>query len=85
MIRSKKRIWLCSGLLFANLALIWGNSLMTGAESGDMSGSLLAVVMELLNIPESYGELVHHLIRKAAHFTEFACLGALLTWRCGMN
>ena len=84
MIRTQKRTRLCTVLLIVNLSVIWGNSLLPGSESGAMSGGIMAFVMELLNIPESAGELLHLLIRKAAHFTEFACLGALLCWRFGM-
>ena len=84
MTATKKRICLCNCLLAANLALIWGNSLVSGADSGAMSGGMMAFLMELLGISEVHGELVHFLVRKAAHFTEFACLGMLLCWRFGM-
>ena len=68
-------------LIVLNLALIWGNSLLSGSASGAMSGGVMQFVMELLRIPEEYADFLHLLIRKAAHFTEFACLGALLCWR----
>jgi len=84
MIRTEKRIRLCTFFLIANLALIWGNSLLPGSQSGEMSGGVMAFLMEVFRIPSAYEETVHTLIRKAAHFTEFACLGALLTWLHGM-
>ena len=84
MIRTKKRTRLCAVLLMVNLAVIWGNSLLPGSQSGEMSGGVMAFVMELLNIPAEAADTVHHLIRKTAHFTEFACLGGLLCWRFGM-
>ena len=84
MIRTERRIRLCRLLLVLNLALIWGNSLLNGAESGQMSGGIVAFVMELLRIPVSASDLVHLLIRKLAHLTEFACLGALICWYLGM-
>ena len=74
------RILLCRILLVLNLALIWGNSLLSGAESGQMSGGIMAFVMALLRIPESASELVHLMIRKLAHLTEFACLSVLISW-----
>ena len=74
------RILLCRILVVLNLALIWGNSLLSGAESGQMSGGIMAFVMELLRIPESASEIVHLMIRKLAHLTEFACLSALISW-----
>ena len=80
MIRTERKILLCRVLLVLNLALIWGNSLLSGAESGEMSGGIMAFVMELLRIPESASEIVHLMIRKLAHLTEFACLSALISW-----
>ena len=80
MIRKDRKILLCRVLLVLNLALIWGNSLLSGADSGQMSGGIMAFVMELLRIPESASETVHLLIRKLAHLTEFACLSALICW-----
>ena len=80
MIQMERKILLCRVLLVLNLALIWGNSLLSGAESGQMSSGIMAFVMELLRIPESASETVHLLIRKLAHLTEFACLSALICW-----
>ena len=74
------RILLCRILLVLNLALIWGNSLLSGAESGQMSSGIMAFVMELLRIPASFSDSLHLVIRKLAHLTEFACLGALISW-----
>ena len=70
-------------LLVLNLALIWGNSLVSGAESGQMSGGIMEFVMKLLQIPAEYSDAVHLLIRKLAHITEFACLSALISWCLG--
>ena len=63
-------------LICANLALIWGNSLMTGEGSGNFSGTVVAFLSRFL--PFFSGELGHTLLRKLAHFSEFACL-CLLT------
>ena len=78
----KKRI--CLLLIGANLAFIWGNSLMTGSDSGALSGGILAWINSFLNLGEEGAQLLHLLIRKGAHFTEFACLGMLLTWHFSM-
>ena len=74
------RILLCRILLVLNLALIWGNSLLSGAESGQMSSGIVALVLELMRIPASFSDSLHLVIRKLAHLTEFACLGALISW-----
>lgn len=69
----KKR--LLTTLICLNLALIWGNSLMTGADSGALSGGVLAFVGRFF--PVLLTEAGHTLLRKAAHFSEFALLGLL--------
>lgn len=69
----KKRILtLCICL---NLALIWGNSLLSGEDSGNFSGGVLAFLGRFL--PVLLTETAHTLLRKAAHFSEFALLGLL--------
>ena len=85
MRNERKKKLLCSLLILANLAFIWGNSLLDGADSGNLSGGILAWVNSILGLDASGAELLHHLIRKAAHFTEFACLGCLLAWRWSMD
>ena len=68
---------LCSVLLGVNLLVIWGNSLLPGSVSGEISGELAAMLSEALDVFGGNGEL---LLRKAAHFSECACLGLLLGW-----
>lgn len=75
--RNRKAIAFCSVLLVLNLALIWGNSALPGDESGALSSGLLALILQYLPFLSFIGET---LLRKAAHFTEFMCLGLLLTW-----
>lgn len=85
MIRTKKRLWLCAVLLVCNIVFIWGNSLLPGSVSGAISGfvkDLLAHFIPNLSGPSGGG---HGLLRKLAHFTEFACLGALLFWLLSMQ
>ena len=62
-------------LIVANLCFIWGNSCMDAGASGDMSGSVLALIGKVF--PFLLTEAGHALIRKIAHFSEFACLGLL--------
>lgn len=85
MKRTKNRMILCCTLLTALLVFIWGNSARTGAESGAMSGSILQWINQFLHLDEAGADKLHFAIRKMAHFTEFACLGALLTWCFGMT
>ena len=79
MIRTEKRLRLCYTLLILNLCFIWGNSLLPGELSGAFSNWVKDILAALL---PGDGESVGGggLLRKLAHFTEFACLGMCLTW-----
>ena len=83
MIRTDKRIRICTVLLVCNLIFIWGNSLLPG----DLSGALSDWVKTLLESLFAQGPdagTSGGLLRKLAHFTEFTALGMLLCWRFGM-
>ena len=80
MIRSGKRLRLCIVLLTVNLIFIWGNSLLPG----ELSGALSQWLKELLHFGGDDPSAGHGLLRKLAHFAEFACLGACLSWLFGM-
>lgn len=83
MIRTDKRLRLCAVLLVLILAFIWGNSLMPGVISQSISNFVQDLLMDSqLDIngnPQGNG-----ILRKFAHFTEFAALGMVLGWLFGM-
>ena len=84
MIRTDKRLRLNRLLTVLILCFIWGNSLLPGSVSGAFSDwvrDLLAALFpgEVPGVTTGGG-----LLRKIAHFTEFAALGATLCWRFGM-
>lgn len=83
MIRTEKRLRLCWTLLILNLCFIWGNSLLPGEISGRFSDWVKELLLAVLpgGTPGGNGG---GLLRKLAHFTEFACLGAVLCWLTGM-
>ncbi len=72
------------------IGFIFGNSLQDAETSSKQSSTVVEVVQQVAqtiapesNIAKAEGEAyarLHHLIRKFAHFSEFAVLGALL---CG--
>lgn len=78
-----KRLKLCGALLICNLVFIWGNSLLPG----QISLAFSDWVQSLLETPVSsaVAGTGSGVLRKIAHFTEFACLGALLAWWMGMK
>ena len=69
--------WLCICLIALNLLFIWGNSAMPGGTSQGISDGLLNAAGLLQKI---LGPNAGKIIRKIAHFGEFACLGLLVTW-----
>ena len=73
----KKRI--LTILIAANLALIWGNSLLPAGSSNSVSGGVLSFLGQFL--PVLLTEAGHTFLRKAAHFSEFALLGLLYSGR----
>ena len=83
MIRTQKRLKLCTLLLILILGFIWGNSLMPGEISGAFSDwvrDMLAMLFPGDHSPSEGGGL----LRKIAHLSEFTALGMCLCWLMGM-
>lgn len=81
---TKKKRRICTVLLILNIAVIWGNSLLPGSISGAISGWVRDLLASLFPGGSGEPDSGHGLLRKLAHFTEFSCLGALLTWLLAM-
>lgn len=64
--------------ILAALAFIWGNSLESAVESSLKSGRVRELIEPLLELLVGQGNVTDHMVRKLAHLTEFAVLGALL-------
>ena len=65
-------------LAIAMVALIWGNSLVPGTGSSSISLSVMEAVhgaLRALGLP--YEWVTNFIVRKTAHFTEYAVLGIL--------
>ena len=75
---------LCSVLLLCNLVFIWGNSLLPAEVSGQISGTLKALLDGVFTPGEAVPSGGDGLLRKFAHFAEFGALGLLLGWLFGM-
>ena len=83
MIRTDKRLRLCTVLLAAILVFIWGNSLMPGEVSQGISDWVQSVLFGT-QPKDGVPAPGNTLLRKAAHFTEFMALGMTLAWLFGM-
>ena len=85
--RTEKRRALCLALLIANLAFIWGNSMLPAHISAAISGFVRDVLSKLLGGAGDGGAdgvMGEGVLRKIAHFIEFTCLGCLLGWLFSM-
>ena len=84
MIRTRKRLVLCTALIIVILAFIWGNSLMSAEVSHAFSEWLKGLLKPFLTEGAAVVQEENPFLRKLAHFAEFAALGFCLTWRRGM-
>ena len=78
----KKKVFtaLLTILTIAYIFFIWIHSFMSAEASTVESTSVLNFVQVFLRNLGFSLELTDHIIRKAAHFCEFALLGALVLW-----
>ena len=84
MIRTDRRMRICTTLTVLILTFIWGNSLMSAEASHALSEWVKTLLAPFLADNSVVVQEDNPIIRKLAHFTEFAALGACLVWRCGM-
>lgn len=83
MIRTEKRLRICAVWLVLNLCFIWGNSLLPGEISGAFSDWVKSLLEALLP-GDGVSTPGSGLLRKTAHFAEFASLGVCLFWLFSM-
>ena len=69
-------------LLIITLAFIWLSSLESASESAEKSEGLLIAIAPILELFLSADRINEHMIRKLAHFIEFALLGGELILLC---
>lgn len=84
MKRTVPRLWISIIMIAGILCFIWGNSLLPGEDSGELSGFVGQLLLKLFPFLDLASEKGGYLLRKAAHFSEFAALGFSLAWLWGM-
>jgi VanZ family protein len=74
--RTRRLVILFAVMTLLITAFIWGNSLQSRAESSSQSSALAMLLKPLLDpFDRMDADSFHDLLRKAAHFVEFAILG----------
>ena len=84
MKRTTPRLLINSAILLGLLCFIWGNSLLPGEDSGELSGFVGTLLQKVLPFLDLQSETGMYFLRKAAHFSEFAALGMSFAWLYGM-
>lgn len=79
MMRHGWKIRICIFLLILNLCFIWGNSMIPAEQSKAISDWVEEILPDLTQSADEEEE-GFSIYRKIAHLTEFAVLGALLSW-----
>lgn len=81
MIKHNRKLVVSALLVFVVICFIFSNSLKNGEESKRMSGWVMKLVQSVFDpFHRLNEEKLHYFIRKGAHFSEFALLGASLIW-----
>lgn len=72
---TKNRKTILTVLIVLTLAVIWGHSMMPGDVSGEESGFVYRILKPVLDVflPDAW--VTEHLVRKIAHYSEYAVLG----------
>ena len=79
-----KTFWVKLALVVLTLLFIWGNSLLPAAVSSRESGFVLRLTQPVITVLQRFLEGRGHsysqelILRKLAHFSEYAVLGALM-------
>ena len=80
MVNSKIRVRLCIALIIANVAFIWGNSMLPAETSAALSSAVKKLLLLLLPTGDGPDVQGTGLLRKIAHVLEFTSLGILWCW-----
>ncbi len=76
----KQRKILPFAMFFLILVFIWGQSILPPSASDSQSHWIASYLVKWFGNDVDY---VNHIVRKCAHFTEFAALGAVSFWLYG--
>ncbi len=81
MISQKKCQYILMATITLTICFIWGHSMMPRRISSSESGRIVAALHMLWNALSVNYDMADHIVRKCAHFIEYAILGMQL---CGL-
>lgn len=73
--RTRRAAAILAALIFLNLAVIWGSSTLPMETSSQQSSFITSLLIAVFGGADHAA--LEHIVRKCAHFCEFASLGAL--------
>lgn len=76
MNKRKTFLWIVGLLILVTLAFIWKNSLLPREDSLEKSSMVTDALRPILGLLIGEKNVTDHFVRKLAHLTEFAALGA---------
>lgn len=78
---NKKKIYILNALIVVMLIFIWGHSMIPAAESSEESGYWATYLIPILKIFVGEKLATEYLVRKLAHFSEYAVFGFIVALR----
>ncbi len=78
--RFKKDVLICTILTILTVCFIFWNSLQDSASSDAQSGFFTMLFRSIFGVSEDAMDLVSFVVRKLAHFSEFALLGVEISY-----
>lgn len=76
----KKDVLVCFALMVLTLAFIFWNSLQNSTQSHSQSGFFVEFFKNLLGLSDQSLDSISYIVRKLAHFSEFALLGVEVSY-----
>ncbi len=78
---NKKKIYILNALIVIMLIFIWGHSMVPAVQSSEESGYWATYLIPILKMFVGEKLVTEYLVRKLAHFSEYAVFGFIVSLR----
>ncbi len=78
---NKKKIYILNALIIIMLIFIWGHSMVPAVQSSEESGYWATYLIPILKVFVGEKLATEYLVRKLAHFSEYAVFGFIVALR----